>query len=1162
MQTRRGNRTFGGVLAVCLNAEVEPPDSRCPRHLRAVMSFCGIDLQAMSMHDPRKVVAAVGRELEQRFMHLHGSRACAYRQCLDPTSEQVQRTCLKLRREAGEDNLLLHYSGHGVPAPSTLGELWFFNESYTEYVPARVVDVAQWLGAPRLMIFDTACSEHAVGSLKVHFGAAQQQALECGGPLPIIALGATSAGERLPVSEVFPADVFTACLTKPLEMAMQLSIQRSARHSNSHGLRASEVLSRVPDTLADRRSPLGELNWVLTAITDAIAWQLLPQNLFCRLFRQDVTLSAMLRNFILATRVMWHLQCSVVSQPELPASHAHPLWDQWDHTVDLCLLQLQQASGPPTGLAPPTPFFSEQLTAFKLAIDLAAMQGVDDGARTPESRLYLPVVLQALLSQSHRIRAIHLLRGFVCLGPWAIQQVLDVGIFQYLAKLLNSCVPELRSTLLHVWAILLSYDSSCQVECIKANRQVYFAAFLRPPAAASTPGGGATATREEHVLALLVYGVLCSAYAPAQHQCLKMGLAGYCKAALESPDALACRWALFCLTQFVWANRETTLAVLADTALLDLALGLLRDDGVVEVRAAAVAFAGALLGTASPGGLAGAALTQAPELLRRYGEVHNAATSAWLGSAACPQPNGHHAAHLEPRFERILQRVRDAFLAAVADASPAVRAQLALFMSKQLLGLPAQPQRIVQHCLRLMDHTVDPIGAAADSPPPLELTLASLLRRDVFPLVRERMARLMPPVDDDREPPAAVAAGCSAATKFDWGTVRPPPSRGNHTRGAPRRPSVGGSGFGRHELNDPPSGGARHERTAADVTRPVLIRTALRHAHKVAMHPSAPLVVATCGDDHLVCAWDFATAKRANCFASPAGRVSGLEILDCSRPQLLLGHQGGVVHQWSDFGCAGRQKLVCAWNALPEGHEQGGGPFLMRAHHTQQLLLTAGGGRSGAASKLRLWDLNRSMCVWSSSAAAADDARPRKVATSLFLDPSGGDLLGAGRLDGSLALYDRRASSQAADLAIRMEDGVALSQVFMLPCGGSGRVVGAHGSTVRFADTRTGKVFLELASGRGATAFACDEARNTMSLGLGSSRVELHDLSSWSRATLRVPNDAASSGAAAPATCMAFHPTESLVAVGAANDHLAVLPYGDVEFQRVGRGVWGCVDLT
>jgi len=34
---------------------------------------------------------------------------------------------------------------------------------------------------------------------------------------------------------------------------------------------------RIPGQLTDRRTMLGELNWIFTAITDTIAWNTLPR---------------------------------------------------------------------------------------------------------------------------------------------------------------------------------------------------------------------------------------------------------------------------------------------------------------------------------------------------------------------------------------------------------------------------------------------------------------------------------------------------------------------------------------------------------------------------------------------------------------------------------------------------------------------------------------------------------------------------------------------------------------------------------------------------------------------------------------------------------------------------------------------------------------------
>jgi regulator-associated protein of mTOR len=47
---------------------------------------------------------------------------------------------------------------------------------------------------------------------------------------------------------------------------------------------------------------LGQLNWVFTAITDTIAWNVLESALFHRLFRNDLLIAAMFRNFLLAVR--------------------------------------------------------------------------------------------------------------------------------------------------------------------------------------------------------------------------------------------------------------------------------------------------------------------------------------------------------------------------------------------------------------------------------------------------------------------------------------------------------------------------------------------------------------------------------------------------------------------------------------------------------------------------------------------------------------------------------------------------------------------------------------------------------------------------------------------------------------------------------------------
>ncbi|KAJ2805338.1 Target of rapamycin complex 1 subunit kog1 [Coemansia guatemalensis] len=85
---------------------------------------------------------------------------------------------------------------------------------------------------------------------------------------------------------------------------------------------------------------MGELNWIITTITDTIAWDTLPHDQFNRLFRGDVAVASLYRNFMIADRIMRfydvHPQCS----PTIPSTHKHPLWDNLDMEIELCLAQL------------------------------------------------------------------------------------------------------------------------------------------------------------------------------------------------------------------------------------------------------------------------------------------------------------------------------------------------------------------------------------------------------------------------------------------------------------------------------------------------------------------------------------------------------------------------------------------------------------------------------------------------------------------------------------------------------------------------------------------------------------------------------------------------------------------------------------------------------
>lgn len=153
-----------------------------------------------------------------------------------------------------------------------------------------------------------------------------------------ILLAACGTNETLPTNPELPADIFTACLTTPIKIALRWFCSQTI----INGVKA-ELVDKIPGRLNDRRTPLGELNWIFTAITDTIAWNTLPKRkctvnyvagpdlttssaLFQKLFRQDLLVASLFRNFLLAERIMRSCKCTPISYPKLPPTYNHPMW--------------------------------------------------------------------------------------------------------------------------------------------------------------------------------------------------------------------------------------------------------------------------------------------------------------------------------------------------------------------------------------------------------------------------------------------------------------------------------------------------------------------------------------------------------------------------------------------------------------------------------------------------------------------------------------------------------------------------------------------------------------------------------------------------------------------------------------------------------------------
>jgi regulator-associated protein of mTOR len=166
-------------------------------------------------------------------------------------------------------------------------------------------------------------------------------------------LAACATHEQLPTCPELPADVFTSCLTSPIDIALRYFIMTHHLPNNI----TPDMVMQLPGDLKDRRTPLGELNWIFTAITDTIAWTTFPRDVFTRLYRSDLLIASLFRNFLLAERIMKNYHCTPHTHPPLPATNTHQLWAAWDLALDTCLRQLPEllAKSPGAPSSPPSP---------------------------------------------------------------------------------------------------------------------------------------------------------------------------------------------------------------------------------------------------------------------------------------------------------------------------------------------------------------------------------------------------------------------------------------------------------------------------------------------------------------------------------------------------------------------------------------------------------------------------------------------------------------------------------------------------------------------------------------------------------------------------------------------------------------------------------------
>jgi len=371
------------------------------------------------------------------------------------------------------------------------------------YIPILLFDVLTWSGSSTCYVWDC---QHAGRFIRVALADAQEidsQLRAAAKQNPAHAVlhpavyakrqihfAACGAHELLPRNPGLPDDLFTACLTTPLRIALlyhnlqtfPLTTGDAGKYvQKSHGYMAALLDLMSPELQARLWSEL-------EAILHTIAWQTLDGPTYQMLFGSsgDVV-SNLAGGFLLSQRVMGSYRATPESIPTIPSSTSHALWTTWDLILDNLFEQLPKyldTEGDVTAwekglklvsfmddqlasiLESDRPLFAADAPRIGRGLHSGYMNGIvggdgigGSGIRGAKGLSRLPIICKAALTPEFRLRACTALdaclRGLDVVSlTHAIQGgALDVG-----AQLLALEDDTLAPMMISIWSSLVRHN--------------------------------------------------------------------------------------------------------------------------------------------------------------------------------------------------------------------------------------------------------------------------------------------------------------------------------------------------------------------------------------------------------------------------------------------------------------------------------------------------------------------------------------------------------------------------------------------------------------------------------------------------------------------------------------------------------------------------------